>query len=184
MHKDRNADVTNETGRLWQELDRRYRSVLFGYFLKRVYDRGEAEDLTQEVFARLTRHPDKPQGKAADAYIFVIASNLLKDRARAQVSRRASAHRSWENAFENAINTPSLVEDRHPERVLIGRETLDQVLLALGELSERTRDVFILSRLENMRHRDIAALHGISVSAVEKHVMKGMAHLGARFLRP
>lgn len=182
MRKD--LEAIDGHGQLWQELDGRYRAPLFGYFFKRVQDRGEAEDLTQEVFVRLTRHPDKPQGEAANAYVFMIASNLLKDRARARASRRTSAHRSLENILENTINTPNLVEDRNPERVLLGRETLKDVLSALGELSDRTRDVFILSRLENVHHRDIAALHGISVSAVEKHVIKATVHLSARFLRP
>lgn len=180
----RDLEPTEGNGQLWQELDQRYRAPLFGYFFKRVQDRSEAEDLTQEVFVRLIRHPDKPQGEAANAYVFTIASNLLKDRARAQISRRTSAHRSLENVLENRINAPNLVEDRTPERVLESREMLKGVLSALGELSVRTRDIFILSRLESMHHRDIAALHGISVSAVEKHVMKATAHLGARFLRP
>ena len=55
---------------------------------------------------------------------------------------------------------------------------------ALPELGERTRDIFILARLENMQHREIAAMYGISVSAVEKSMLKAMAHLGALFLRP
>jgi DNA-directed RNA polymerase specialized sigma24 family protein len=33
-----------------------------------------------------------------------------------------------------------------------------------------------------MQHREIAAMYGISVSAVEKMMMRAMAHLGARFL--
>ncbi len=78
----------------------------------------------------------------------------------------------------------NLVEDRNPERVLVGRQTVQDVLDALAELGERTRDVFILARLENMQHREIATIYGISVSAVEKMIMKGMAHLGARFLVP
>jgi DNA-directed RNA polymerase specialized sigma24 family protein len=35
-----------------------------------------------------------------------------------------------------------------------------------------------------VQHREIAMLYGISVSAVEKIMMKAMAHLGARFLEP
>ena len=38
------------------ELDRSFRGPLLAYFLKRVKNRNEAEDLTQEVFIRLLNH--------------------------------------------------------------------------------------------------------------------------------
>lgn len=166
------------------DLDRRFRAPLLAYFFRRVADRAEAEDLTQEVFLRLTRHADKPRGDGANAYVFMIAANLLADRARLQTSRHTQAHRSLNEVMENGYRVPELVEDRTPDRVLVGQETLQGVIEALEELAERTRDIFILSHLESMRHRDIALLYGITVSAVEKHVMKALAHLGARFMQP
>lgn len=150
--------------------------------MRRVKNPVEAEDLTQEAFARLARHPDKPAGPRAQGYIFTIASNLLTDRVRDRVAKKANDHRSISDTQINSAISAQLVEDRDPERVYIARETLKDVMTALGELNERTRDIFILSRVENMRQRDIADMYGISVSAVEKHVMKALAHIGARFL--
>jgi RNA polymerase sigma factor (sigma-70 family) len=164
------------------ELNRRFRTPLFAYFLKRVHNHAEAEDLTQEAFVRLTLHPDRHNGATLDAYVFTIAANLLRDRARSRASAGADSHRVLDDIIANS--TPSLIEDRTPERVLLASEALHGVLGALGELSERTRDIFILSRLENVPQREIAAIYGISVSAVEKHVIKALAHLGARNLRP
>src|SRR6266849_4289220 len=43
------------------ELVDRYRVRIFGHFLRRLGDRQEAEDLTQEVFLRLYRHPSAAQ---------------------------------------------------------------------------------------------------------------------------
>ena len=73
------------------------------------------------------------------------------------------------------------MEDRGPERVLQGYESLSEVLSTLNELSERTRDIFILFRLENMKQRDIALAFGITVKAVEKHVLKAVTHLARRW---
>jgi len=56
-------------------------------------------------------------------------------------------------------------------------ENLTGVLRTLDKLGERTRDMFILFRLENMSQGDIAALYGCSRSTVEKHVMKATFHL-------
>jgi RNA polymerase sigma-70 factor (ECF subfamily) len=74
----------------------------------------------------------------------------------------------------------TLVDERSPERVLDGETSLAQVLQALSELSELTRNVFVLFRLEHMKQKDIAALYGIGQSTVEKHVTRAVLHLARR----
>jgi RNA polymerase sigma factor (sigma-70 family) len=166
------------------ELDRSFRGPLLAYFSKRVKNRNEAEDLTQEVFIRLLNHPDKNNGRTLDGYVFTIAANLLRDRAKSAAAAYDRQAQSLDLLAEKDAISANLVEGRNPERVLVGRQTVQDVLDALAELGERTRDVFILARLENVQHREIAAIYGISVSMVEKLMMKAMAHLGARFLKP
>lgn len=166
------------------ELDRCFRAPLLAYFSKRVRSRSEAEDLTQEVFVRLLNHPDRNNGQNLGAYVFTIAGNLLRDRAKSLSTTRQKQLQSIDMLVAEDAFYPTLVEHRSPERILAGRERVQDVVAALAQLSERTRDIFILARLENMPHRQIAALYGISVSAVEKAMMKAMAHLGAVFLRP
>jgi RNA polymerase sigma factor (sigma-70 family) len=166
------------------ELDRAFRGPLLAYFTKRVKDRNEAEDLTQEVFVRLLHHPDKNNGQSLGGYVFTIAANLLRDRAKSAATARRKRIQSLDPLIEQDSYPANLVEDRSPERVLVGRQAIQDILDALTELGERTRDIFILARLENVQHREIAAMYGISVSAVEKSLMKAVAHLGALFLKP
>ena len=174
----------DRTGNGWAALDNRFRRPLVTYFLRRVGDKSEAEDLTQEVFARLMRHPERQSGGEVDAYVFMIAGNLLKDRQRHRFSRRADRHQSL-GAVSEFLTTPTnLVEDRDPERVYAARETLRDVLAALADMNERTREIFILARLEKMHQRDIAATLGISISTVEKHLYKALEHLTSRFSPP
>jgi RNA polymerase sigma-70 factor (ECF subfamily) len=166
------------------DLDRKFRAPLLAYFSKRVLNRTEAEDLTQEVFVRLLHHPDRHNGQTVEAYVFTIAANLLRDRAKSVSGMVERTSQNVDLLVETGHYSPSLIEDRDPERVLVGKEAIEDVLEALGELGERTRDVFILARLEAMQHREIADMYGISVSSVEKMIMKAMVHLGARFLAP
>ena len=72
------------------------------------------------------------------------------------------------------------VEERSPARVLEAKEQLALVLHALEGLPERTRHVLILHRFDHQSHAAIAAQLGISVSAVEKHVMNAMKLLAAK----
>jgi RNA polymerase sigma-70 factor (ECF subfamily) len=170
--------------KIWVDLDRRFRAPLRSYFQRRLGDRSEAEDLTQEVFIRLARHPDRSNGDTIDAYIFKIASSVLQDCRRRRAVRCTDLHRELPNVSENAPCPAILTEERTPERVLEGKIALKEIENALAELSSRTREILLLSRLENVHHRDIAQMHGISVSAVEKHVLKAIAYLAAKVFRP
>src|SRR5580692_12721017 len=102
------------------ELDRAFRGPLLAYFLKRVKSRNEAEDLTQEVFVRLLNHPDKNNGQTIDGYVFTIAANLLRDRAKSVAAAHDRRNQSLERLDEQDAFSASLVEDRSPERVLVG----------------------------------------------------------------
>jgi RNA polymerase sigma-70 factor (ECF subfamily) len=46
-------------------------------------------------------------------------------------------------------------------------------------MPERTRAIFLLKRLDGLRHQAIATQLGISVSAVEKHMVRAIEHLMA-----
>jgi len=164
------------------ELDGNFRLPLITYFLRRVANRAEAEDLTQEVFLRVLRQSEAVDVNRAKSYVFTAAANLLRDRARQAAARQFQAHGSIDDP--SRLTSPQLIEDRSPERVLIGRQTLADVLAALDGLNQRTRDIFVLFRIEKMKQHEIAALYGLSHSAVEKHIVKAVTFLTNRFDRP
>lgn len=158
------------------------RPALMRFFLRRLRDQAEAEDLTQEVFARLLATAERERVEDPQAFVFRIALNLLNDRAR-RVRRRADAQFALVDPRRLDETARELVEDCTPERVLQGKDDVDRVVKALNELNERTRDIYLLFRLENMKHAKIAELFGISRSTVEKEVMRATLHLAKRFGR-
>jgi RNA polymerase sigma factor (sigma-70 family) len=162
------------------DLHRRFRLPLLAYFGRRVASSSEAEDLAQDVFERVLRTLDGGPIRNADSYVFKIAINLLRDRARS--TRR---HGVAEPLPADAVAefADALAVDLSPERVVLGERTLEEVLAALGELSERTRTMFYLYRLENLKIREIAEMYGISPSAVEKQVGKALLYLTRRLQR-
>ena len=153
-----------------------FRRPLLSFFLRRVKDGAEAEDLTQEVFSRLLRERRGEGIADAKGYVFRIALNLLRDRARRE-SVRSAAFLSDVHAGRVESLVAELVEDRHPERVLLAKDEVGRVVRALSALPERTRDMYVLFRLENMKQRDIAQLYGLSRSTVEKEVVRATLHL-------
>ena len=154
-------------------LSREFRPALMAFFLRRVNDRAEAEDLTQEVFLRLARHSEDNVDHGR-AYVFQIAANLLKDRARRYQTRQE--YRSTIGEID-ALN----VETIDPYRVVAGKGLISAMCRSLDEISDVTRDVFVLYRLEGMSKSVIADGFGISVSSVEKHITKSTKFLAERF---
>ncbi|MBI1181981.1 MAG: sigma-70 family RNA polymerase sigma factor [Alphaproteobacteria bacterium] len=157
---------------LLEYLAERYRLPFTRYFMKHVANAAEAEDLVQEVFLRVARRGTVPAVEFAEPFLFRTAVNLLRDRHR---RRRVRA-----GGLEQLAHQQLAVEEVSPERVLIAKENLKVAMEALGQLREQTRDIFLLHRLEKMKHQEIAELYGISVSAVEKHIIKALAHLTKR----
>ena len=163
-----------------EELDARFRASLLSYFMRRTGNTQEAEDLTQETFVRLIGSSSFENADEARAFVFRVASNLLRDRARSATRLRRFPTFPIDPMGGDEFD-PKLVEDIDPERVLIARENLTEVLACLDELGERTKNIFILFRLEGMRQKGIAAFYGVSTSTVEKHVMAAVLHLAKRF---
>jgi RNA polymerase sigma-70 factor (ECF subfamily) len=166
---------------LLEDLHARYRVPLLAYFQRRSVSRAEAEDLTQEVFLRIAGRPEGENRELAEGFIFTVAANLLRDQARRARSRSSGNHLSLEAGEVPPDDGAALVETLEPERILMSREVLARVLRALDLVPPRTRDIFLLFRLEGMRQREIAHLHGISVSAVEKHIVKALKQLAREF---
>jgi RNA polymerase sigma-70 factor (ECF subfamily) len=167
-------------GTIKEELNARFRASLVAYFLRRTGSPQEAEDLTQETFVRLIGSNTFEDAEEPHAFVFRVASNLLRDRARSSTRLQRFPSVALD-ALPATLAEAKLVEDLDPERVLIARESLTEVLACLDELGERTKSIFILFRLEGMKQKGIAAIYGISHSTVEKHVMAAVTHLAKRF---
>ena len=151
------------------QVSRRFRPALMAFFLRRVRIHAEAEDLTQEVFTRLAA-TDYETIQSAEAYIFRMANNILLDRARREKVRADYRMSIW---ADDSLG----IDHLSPARIADAREDIAAVVAALQELAERTRSIFILYRLENMDKRSIANSLGISISAIDKHLMRAQAHI-------
>ena len=154
------------------DLSRRYRGPLERYFRARLGSAVDVDDLVQEVFLRLTQRGPGAPVAAVENYLFTVAASVLNDTHR-RAARRGGRHQPFDDVRHSG-------EDFSPERVFLGREQLAAVEMALHELPERTRGIFVLNRFEEMTYREIARRLQISTSAVEKHMIKALAHLARR----
>ncbi len=133
----------------------------------------DAEDLAQEALMRLVRSPT--QAANTEAYLLRIASNLLRDRFRRDRTHRQPLHDSFEARLHDL---PS--EEPGGDRVYENKERLRLFLEALELLPPRCRQVFLLQRYDGLTYASIAKRLSISVSGVEKHMMRALLHFQTR----
>ncbi len=154
------------------QLNRRFRPVLMAYFLRRLRNHAEAEDMTQEVFLRLAGH-EGFEMQSPEAYIFQIAANLLHDRGRREKVR--SEYRAGISLIEGRG-----VDPLDPLRIASDREALAILRKGIDEFPERTRTIFLLCRLENMDRKIVADAFGISMSTIDRELARALAFLTSR----
>ena len=162
------------------QLDWRYRGPLKRYFRSRGCIPSSADDLTQDVFLRVIAYHRSNSIRNLDAFLFQTAANLFRDRTRAAQRWHMT---SLDDASDTQGNDILLIESITPERVLEARQEVRVVNAAISELDARSRRIFIMNRIDRMKHCDIAADLGLSLSLVEKSLRSAEAFLEARVRR-
>lgn len=132
-------------------------------------DPGGAEDVLQSAYLRAAEYRAGARPILnPDAFVARAAVNLAIDERRRRLRRD-----------EGAGGDHADVPDDGPlqDEVLEARQRLIRLKAGLQRLSPKTREVFLLHRLEGLKYREIADRLGVSVSAVEKHVAKAALFL-------
>lgn len=137
---------------------------------RRIGDAEEAADLVQDAFARLIQARPAAVLRAPKAYLQRIVSNLLRDR-----------YKRAEHRFvvrDGGVLEPPLVTVP-PEQswAIEAKELMTAYAAAVAALTPRTREVFLLHRVEELRYREIAERLGITVATVEYHMARALAEL-------
>jgi RNA polymerase sigma factor (sigma-70 family) len=140
-----------------------YGSGLRRYFYKKVPP-AEVEDLVQTVFLNMHMRASEQPVESVERYLFRVAAHVL-------------ARRSRDTRFEPLDDAFEPAEDISPERILIGKQALARLSAALAELPPKTREAFILHRYEEMTYAAIGRRLGISVSGVEKLIIRALRNL-------
>lgn len=151
----------------FKELFFSYHDTLFRFVLYKIQDNDIAEDITQETFLRVwnTRHKLKPN-KAFFSLIAKISTNLCYDHFR---------HIEVRKRHETLIPRHQNININKPEAEILG-SSLEQEIHKIVEhdLPEKCRQVFILSRVENLSNNEISKKLGISIRTVENQIYRAI----------
>ncbi len=149
---------------------RKYFKPLTVYAMKMTGNREDAEDIVQDVFIQLWKKDSIPQGDDITPYLFVAVKNGCLKRVR---------HLKVVQKYENSLSGFGYIDD-NPHHYMMLREVETCIEETLSAMPERTRDIFMLSRFEQKKHKEIAESLEISIKTVEAHLTKVLAALRKR----
>jgi len=144
-----------------------YTRILYGHLLTYIKDAQKAEEATQDIFVSLWKMREKlPSIKNFPGYVYAMARNKAID------------------ALKEKLSTPAMFQpDKLSEWVTLPErrselKELAQVLeQAVQLLPARRKEVFMLSRQEQLTYEEIATRLNISRSAVRQHMVEALTFL-------
>ena len=158
---------------LFQELFERYFRSLVTYAYRYVNDWNVSEDIVQDVFMALWvnrneidfEEPVKP-------YLYRATYNRSINHLNSVLVQRRVDHT---DNLDELIDYEILSYNQHDNLLL--KEIEEEISSFVKTLPEQRKKVFLLSREENMKNKEIAFLLNISEKTVEKHITKALSDI-------
>lgn len=132
----------------------------------RLKDPEAARDVMQDAYVRLMGVQEDRQIANPAAFLYRTAQNLALDRLRAD-KRRARRDEALAKAQQPC-------DSADPETVTAARQDLARMRDAINALPPKCRLAFIRHRFDGRSYPEIAAELGVSVSMVEKYIMRAL----------
>jgi RNA polymerase sigma-70 factor (ECF subfamily) len=151
----------------FEDLYRRYARPVFGLALRRLGDRGRAEDAVQETFASIWRSASsyKPDRGPGAPWLYAVARNAIVDRARAKTEIPAE--------IPDEPSRDSGPADQAEQGYVAWR-----IHRALEELPEREREVIGLAYWSGLSQSEVAEFLGIPLGTVKTRTRAALSRLG------
>jgi len=146
---------------------------LVRFINRRLRSAADAEDIAQNAFVRVQKIAELPEMENVKAYLYQVASNLIVDQ-----KRREKLHRTFVMT-EEMDREAELVQELHfesPENLLIAQRQLQSLERAMAKLPEKVRYAFLLHRNKGMSYSEIALEMSVTVSSVEKYILRALKH--------
>jgi RNA polymerase sigma factor (sigma-70 family) len=142
---------------------------LRNFIRKRVIDTGDVEDILQDVFYELVEaYRTMVPVEHISAWLFQVARNKIVDLFRkkkpeASINRTINASEEGESlVLEDLLPSP----DAGPEAAYARAVLIEELELALEELPEEQREIFVAHEIEGYSFKELTAITGLSVNTL------------------
>jgi RNA polymerase sigma factor (sigma-70 family) len=161
------------------EVVEREQSRLRNFIRRRVPDPADAEDIVQEVFYELVEANRLLMPiEHVTSWLFRVARNRIID-----LFRKKKPENFSDAAVEDENGELLQIEDLlpspedGPEALYVRSVLLDELELAMDELPEEQREVFVAHELEGRSFKELSAESGVSVNTLLSRKRYAVLHL-------
>ncbi|WP_298514917.1 sigma-70 family RNA polymerase sigma factor [uncultured Kordia sp.] len=157
--------ICNDT--TFEKLYQTYAKDLRRFIFLKTYEIQAAEDILQDTFLKLWENCKNVNYFKVKSYLYTVATNIFINK-----QKKRKVFEKHQSRFKKNTTNES------PEFIMIEKEFLVKIENAIAGLSEKQKEVFLLSRIEKKKYKEIAVILNISVKAVEKRI-----HLAMKSIR-
>jgi RNA polymerase sigma-70 factor (ECF subfamily) len=162
----------------FDELFRRYRQPLYGFFRRRLSDAARAEELAQETFLAVLRAAARYEPRARfRTYLYGIALHLLLAERRKTGREFSDGGKAgeWVAAGASSEVPAGTVGNNDPDATIWVRR-------ALAQLDAEQREVLLLREYEQLSYAEISDLLRVPVNTVRSRLFRARMALKDRLL--
>ena len=156
----------------FEELMRKYHSLIFNLIYRMVGNREEAEDLVQETFVKAFRSLKSFNEEFAfSTWLYKIASNHTIDLLRKKRLQLLSLDEPVRTR-EGEMSREYPDENFNPERTLITSESTRIIFQAIEALPEQYRTIISLRHKEDKSYEEIGQILNIPIGTVKARLFR------------
>jgi len=160
--------VNKQNPELFEELFNQYSKPLFYYAAKFVEDEA-ARDIVQDVFAKLWSDQKITIKLSLNSFLFTMVRNSCL-----QTLEKQKVRNKYLESTKLKLQEEELQFYMHEKTSLIEQELENKLNEVLDSLPDRCKQIFMMSRFENKKNKEIAEELDISTKAVEKQITKAL----------
>lgn len=162
----------------------RYHQPIYSLLARTLCDRGDAADLTQEVFVKVFRGVKRFNGESSlRTWIYRIALHEAFNQRRWWMRHKQQEipieQEMGESSSGNPIRLKEMLVDpgESPFEMAMHAENRARVEAALGRVPEPFRTTLILRDIEGFVYEEVAEIQGVNLGTVKSRLVRGRALL-------
>ncbi len=134
----------------------------------------EAENIVQNVFLKIWENKEcLGEVSNINSYLYTMTKNLCLDQLKHEKVKR--------NYLDNSYRIKSEIQYKFIQdeaaSLLLENELEDKIVQSIELLPEKCKNIFKKSRLEGLKHSEIAAELGVSHRTVDNHIANALRHM-------
>ncbi len=158
----------------------RYGKQLLGFIRGKVSSDEDAEDILQEVWYQLSNLSELETIESLSGWLYRVARNKITDGFRKKKSDYLDDQAFEDEEGELNFKHLLLAETTTPEDEFFKKMLWDELMMALDELPEKQRTVFIQNELEDKSLQEIADESGENLKTIISRKGYAVKHLRAK----